>query len=238
MKNPTMGCLQIAQMISKNFDFTIDKNTVHRILKKYLPSSGPGDNESWLALFGVSKDKLWSMDLFRVESGMFQSYWVMVVIDLFTRRIIGFSVRRGDVTAASDCWMFGEICVGRRPPKYLSTDWDGLFRSHIWEAGLRVREIQHIRSVAETPWSHSYIESVIGKIRYECTDRILFLHRRQLQDRLNEYKEYFNEQRPHSSLSGRTPEQFGNDSEIARASMENFRWTKKCRGLFHVPTVG
>lgn len=60
IKNPHMGCLQIAQMISKNFDFKIDKNTVHRILKKYLPSSESRENESWLALFGVKKDKLWS----------------------------------------------------------------------------------------------------------------------------------------------------------------------------------
>ncbi len=32
------------------------------------------------------------VDLFRCESILLQSYWVMVVMDIFTRRIIGFGV--------------------------------------------------------------------------------------------------------------------------------------------------
>jgi hypothetical protein len=33
------------------------------------------------------KDSLWSVDLFRCESMLLKSYWVMVVMDQFTRRI-------------------------------------------------------------------------------------------------------------------------------------------------------
>jgi hypothetical protein len=38
------------------------------------------------------KDSLWSVDLFRCESILLRSQWVMVVMDVFTRRIIGFGV--------------------------------------------------------------------------------------------------------------------------------------------------
>jgi hypothetical protein len=35
------------------------------------------------------KDSLWSVDLFRCESILLRSHWVMVVMDVFTRRIPG-----------------------------------------------------------------------------------------------------------------------------------------------------
>jgi hypothetical protein len=38
------------------------------------------------------QDSLWSVDLFRCESIVLKSYWVMVVTDLFTRRIVGIGV--------------------------------------------------------------------------------------------------------------------------------------------------
>src|SRR5262245_58740410 len=41
------------------------------------------------------KVSLWSVDLFRCESAALRTYWVLVVIDQFARRIIGFGVHRG-----------------------------------------------------------------------------------------------------------------------------------------------
>ena len=35
---------------------------------------------------------MWSVDLFRVESILLKSYWILVVMDVYTRRIIGFGV--------------------------------------------------------------------------------------------------------------------------------------------------
>jgi transposase InsO family protein len=40
----------------------------------------------------VTADSLWSVDLFRRESIVLQSYWVLVVMDQFTRRLVGVGV--------------------------------------------------------------------------------------------------------------------------------------------------
>jgi hypothetical protein len=37
----------------------------------------------------------WSLDLFRVESILLKAHWISVVMDQFTRRIIGFVVQAG-----------------------------------------------------------------------------------------------------------------------------------------------
>jgi hypothetical protein len=49
------------------------------------------------------KDSLWSVDLFRCESIVLKSYWVMAVMDLFTGRIVGFGVAPTDIDGAAVC---------------------------------------------------------------------------------------------------------------------------------------
>src|SRR6516162_6867210 len=94
-RNPTWGCKRIAQQIALAFGVDIDKDVVRRMLAIHLdPEAGSG-GPSWLCLIGHSKDSLWSLDLFRCESALLRTYWVLVVMDQFTRRIVGFAVHRG-----------------------------------------------------------------------------------------------------------------------------------------------
>ena len=50
------------------------------------------DGPSWLTVIAQAKDSFWSVDLFRVESVVLRSHWVLLVMDIFTRRIIGFGI--------------------------------------------------------------------------------------------------------------------------------------------------
>jgi hypothetical protein len=51
----------------------------------------------------TAKESLWSLDLFRCESAILRTYWVLVVMDQFTRRIVGFAVHRGVVDGVALC---------------------------------------------------------------------------------------------------------------------------------------
>jgi putative transposase len=73
--------------------------------KHSRPTSDP-DGLSWLTFLGHAKDSLWSLDLFRCESLVLKTHWVMVVMDQFTRRIIGFAVQPGAVDGPALCRMF------------------------------------------------------------------------------------------------------------------------------------
>ena len=89
-RNPNWGCPRIAQQITLAFGVGIDKDVVRRILSvHYWPESGSG-GPSWLTFLGHMKDSLWSCDLFRSESAMLRTHWVLIVMDQFTRRIVGF----------------------------------------------------------------------------------------------------------------------------------------------------
>jgi putative transposase len=93
-RNPSFGFLRIAQQINNTFGTAINKDVVRRILNDYT-SDNEGNSPSWLSLLGHTKDSLWSTDLFRCESILLQTHWVLVVMDQYTRRIIGFGIQSG-----------------------------------------------------------------------------------------------------------------------------------------------
>src|ERR1700740_1696928 len=45
-----------------------------------------------VTLIAHAKDSVWCVDLFRVESILMRSHWVMLVMDVFTRRTVGFGI--------------------------------------------------------------------------------------------------------------------------------------------------
>jgi putative transposase len=157
-RDPRFGCPRIAQQINKAFGTDIDKDVVRRILgTHYRPVPGRG-GPSWLTFLGHTKDSLWSVDLFRCESILLKSHWVLVVMDQFTRRIIGFGVHAGDVEGIALCRMFNSAISSRGVPKYFSSDNDPLFLYHQWQANLRILGADEIKTVPYTPLSHPFVE--------------------------------------------------------------------------------
>jgi len=182
-RNPRFGCPRIAQQISNVFDISIDKDVVRRVLAKHYkpPSSG---GPSWLTFLGHTKDSLWSIDLFRCESIRLTSHWVLVVMDQYSRRIIGFGVHDGNVDGTTLCRMFNDATAYAKNPCYLSSDNDPLFNYHQWKANLRILEIEEIKSIPYTPISHPFIERLIGTIRWEYLDQTLFWNSNDLEKKL------------------------------------------------------
>src|SRR5262245_16643295 len=102
-RNRSWGCKRIGHQIALAFGVDVDKDVVRRILGiHFRPEAGSG-GPSWLSFVGHTKDSLWSLDLFRCESAVLRSYWVLVVMDQFTRRIVGFAVHRG-VVVGVELW--------------------------------------------------------------------------------------------------------------------------------------
>jgi len=104
-RNPRFGCPRIAHIMAQTFGVEIDKNVVHRVLAKYYRPAPRGTGPSWLSFIGHTRDSLLSVDLFRCESIVLRSYWVLMVMDQCTRRLVGIGVQCGTVTGADVCRM-------------------------------------------------------------------------------------------------------------------------------------
>jgi transposase InsO family protein len=202
-RNPSWGCRRIAQQLCLVFDLEIDKDVVRRVLAKhYRPDPGAYE-PSWLSVLGHTKDSLWSIDLFRCESLILKSHWVLVVMDQCTRRIIGFGVHAGAVDGPSLCRMFNGAIRGAGSPKYISSDNDPLFRFHRWKANLRILDVTEVKTVPYLPISHPFVERLIGTIRREFLDFVPFWTARDLENKLLGLKEFYNDQRCHYALDGK-----------------------------------
>jgi putative transposase len=150
-RNPHLGCRKIAQQLARCFGIQLDKDVVRRVLANRYRSDGRDSGPSWLTLLSHTKDSLWSLDLFRAESILLKSHWVLIVMDVFTRRIIGFGVQALAVDGPAICRMFNQVIFGQPLPRRLSYDHDPLFEFHRWQANLRILGIQSVRSVPYVP---------------------------------------------------------------------------------------
>ena len=234
-KNLRYGSLKISQLVSDVLGYDVDESMVRRVLKKFFKPK-PGGGPSWLTPIGNSKDRLWSLDFFRLESVSLKTYWVMIVMDQYTRRIIGFSVHKGNLSGGTACFMLNKILGEKGYPKYLSSDNDPLFEYWLWKANLEnFYKIEELKSVPSTPWSHPFVERVIGTVRRDFTDHILFWGVTDLEAKLVIYQEYFNSYRVHQSLKGKTPNEISGDRKLARVCLDSYKWRNACGGLFHTP---
>ena len=147
-RNPRFGCVRIPQQIAHAFGVAIDKDVVRRVLAKhYRPGDSGTDGPSWLTFIGHMKDSLWCVDLFRCESILLHSHWVLLVMDVWMRRLVGFDVERGNIDGVSVCRMLDRAITGQALPKRVSIDHDPLFRFHRWLANLRGLAIEEVKSV-------------------------------------------------------------------------------------------
>ena len=192
-------------------------------------SAGP----TWLTVLGHAKDSLWSMDLFRCESAVLHTYWVLVVMDQWSRRIVGFGVHGGVVDGVALCRMFNHATASLCQPTS-SADHAPLYRFHQWQANLRILNIREIKTVPYVPRSHPVVERLIGTVRRECLDRMLFWTPADLERKLVEFQQYYNEHRTHAGRAGRPPAPSQNTAG-AWASLRAYRWQPHCRGLYHTP---
>ena len=235
-RNPQFGCVRIAEQMAHDFGTDVDKDVVRRVLVQHYRSDGSGGNgPSWLTFIGQTRDSLWSVDLFRCESILLRSYWVMLVMDVFTRRIVGLGVERADIDGIAVCRMFNRAIARQPLPKHISTDHDPLFRFHRWLANLRVREIEEIKTVPHVPVSHPFVERLIGTIRRELLDRTFFWNALDLERKLQEFRGYYNGSRVHQSLDGNTPAEQAGTARPICAALDSYGWREYCRGLFQTP---
>jgi transposase InsO family protein len=235
-RNPHLGCPKIAQQLGKTFGIELDKDTVRRVLGKHYRCGGGQDSgPSWLTLLGHAKDSLWSVDLFRTESILLKTHWVLLVMDVYTRRIIGFGVQTIAVDGPNLCRMFNQAIAGQSCPLRLSFDHDPLFEFHRWRANLRVLGIESVRSVPYAPASHCFVERLIGTVRREYLDRLFFWNGTDLERKLEQFKIYYNDFRVHQSLAGATPAEKNGHAGTVPANFDHYRRQSHCGGLFELP---
>jgi len=125
----------------------------------------------------------------------------------------------------------------RTPRGISATDHDPLFEAHRWKANLRILEVDEVKTVRHVPLSHPFVERLIGTMRREFLDHVLFWNARDLERKLAEFQVYYNAARRHASLEGHTPLAFASGQTAVPADLNHVRWVCHCRDLVQLPVA-
>ena len=118
-------------------------------------------------------------------------------------------------------------------PKSLNSDHDPQYGFHRWQAHLGVLGVAEIKTVPNVPLSNPFVERMIGTVRREFLDDVLFWGAADLETKLGEFQDYYNGFRAHSARAGSVP--LPPMEPSTRANLKFYRWRRHCGGLYQTP---
>lgn len=161
---------------------------------------------------------VWSWDFVEDQTENGTRLRILTLIDEYSRRCLAthvdWSIRAIDVITVVEA-AFERY--GR--PKHLRSDNGPEFIAHAVKDWLAERKIATLYINPGSPWENSHIESFHDKLRDECLNRELFGSRLEAQIILEQWRNEYNYERPHSSLGYRTPTEYadGNQARLMGA---------------------
>jgi transposase InsO family protein len=184
-------------------------STVWAILRKAGIEPAPQrSSETWRSFLRAQASGIIACDFFTVETVLLRRVYVLVFIELATRKVYlaGVTTSPTGEWATQQARNIIETFTNRSVPiRFLIHDRDSKFTAAFDEV-LRSEAIRIIRTPVRAPRANATVERWIGSIRRECLDRLLILNRRHLERVLHAYIHHFNEHRPHRSLNQRPPD--------------------------------
>lgn len=103
--------------------------------------------------------------------------------------------------------------------------------------GLRILEVEEIKTVPHVPLSHPFVERLIGTTRREFIDLVPFWSAHDLDRKLHEFQNYYNGARVHRALDGTPPNAGSAAKSKQSACLDHYRWESHCLGLYQLPAA-
>jgi transposase InsO family protein len=220
---PTMGKVRIAEVLARA-GLHLGATTVGRILKyrEPVPEEVALDVIEIRRVTAKHPDDVWHVDLTVVPTGagfwvpwlpfaLAQSWpfcwWVAVVVDHFSRAMIGFAVFSAPPTASEVQRTLNRAVRGSgRKPKYIIADKGKQFWCRSFKRWCRRRSIRARFGAVGEHGSIAIVERFIRSMKNEYTSRILVpLRLESMRHELACYSTWYNRYRPSQALRGRTP---------------------------------
>lgn len=156
-------------------------------------------------------NQIWVSDVtyFRYNE---RSYCICVIIDLFSRRIVGYRIGSTNSTQLVKS-TFKRAFENRRPDRKLifHTDRGSNFRSKTFCDYLKSLQVTQSFSRAYVPYDNSVAESFFSSMKREELYRTKYRSESEFRKAVDNYMEFYNIKRPHQKLKYKTPEQAENN---------------------------
>jgi putative transposase len=152
-------------------------------------------------------NEIWSMDFVSDATFDGRRLRALTVVDCYTREClaieVGQSLKGSDVVTA-----LNRIVALRGKPLTIKTDNGSEFISKVMDRWAYERAVEMDFSRPGKPTDNAKVESFNGRLREECLNANWFLSLEDAQCKIETWRNYYNEARPHSALDWLTPAEF------------------------------
>jgi len=209
-ERPKWGSRRIAGLLAK-LGLQASRRSVQRVLRK------PRPRPARVARVPVTRrpvvarrpNHVWYVDLTHVKAfmGLF-TVTIGAVIDGFSRKVLAIEAWSGVPDARDARRLVGRaIRAAGAPGRYLVSDHGTQFTARLFTGYLRRRKIRHRYGAVAHPQSVGRIERFWRSLKDEWADAFFALRPlSRVRRELALYQRWFNAERVHQALGGRTPE--------------------------------
>ena len=155
----------------------------------------------------TAPDQVWVSDVTYFKCNNKQ-YYICAVIDLYARKIISYKIGKINSTQLVKT-TFKAAYEERKPSTSLifHTDRGSNYISKGLNDYLKSLQITHSFSRAYVPYDNSVMESFFASLKREELYRKKYRSEKEFYKAVDDYIEFYNEQRPHAKLQYKTPNQ-------------------------------
>ena len=212
-KHPTLGYKKVTKLL-RDDGWLVNKKQVQRIRREeglQVPPKKPRIRRQGLSTGlpqqAKHRNHVWAWDFvsdYTQRGGKLRTF---NLIDEYTRECHCIHADRA-IKASDVLTILQEAIEQHGAPQYIRSDNGPEFIANAIQEWLKDNKIKTLYIDPGCPWQNGYVESFNGRFREECLDRELIFTLSESRVVFADWKDYYNNTRPHRSLNLQTPSAF------------------------------
>ncbi len=155
----------------------------------------------------TGRNHVWSWDFVHDRTDNGGPLKMMTLIDEYTRKCLSIRVAR-QLTSTDVLSVLSEAIEEEGAPSYIRSDNGSEFIAHQVQQWLSDKKIKAIYIDPGSPWQNGFIESFHNRLRDECLNREVLLSVAEAQVVIEQWRQTYNHEHPHSRLGFKSPQEF------------------------------
>lgn len=210
-EEPTYGYRFITELLRRE-GWRINRKKVQRIRRaEGLVAVQPrkkarrtGESTSPETLAAEKPNDVWSWDFIFDTTEDGKTIKILSIVDEHSRFCIDLNVNR-KIGRRVVIDALDEACARYGAPRHIRSDNGPEFVAKEVRQWVEERKIGTIYIEPGSPWQNGYVESFHSRFRNDCLNREWFINELDAKVTISDWREKYNEKRPHSGLGYRSP---------------------------------
>jgi transposase InsO family protein len=178
-------------------------------------------------------DHVWSYDFAMDATEDGRRLKMMPIVDEYSRECLALEAERS-ISAEGVVEILDRLFTERGEPAYIRSDNGPEFIAEALKHWLATSGVKTLYIEPGAPWENAYSETFISRLRDELLDREVFANLKEAKVLAKDYRDHYNQQRPHGALGYLSPAEFAAiEAQLAQSSVQ----TEELKELESVPRL-